>query len=177
MSMKHAITPETNIYFITTSTYFWVPILINEPLFQIILDSLKYCQNHKGLRIHGYVIMPNHVHVIISHDAFDEIPNVIRDFKRHTSKEIKDFLSHRGRFSRLFWVKVLHDEDRGSARIWQRGYHPVAIKSEAFFNQKLDYIHANPVRKGFVERPECWKYSSARNYLLGDDSLIAMDEV
>jgi len=177
MRSRYRITPESNIYFITSSTHLWVPILFNETLFQIILNSLKYCRKNKGLRLHGYVIMINHFHAIISHESYDQIPNIVRDLKRHTAREIKDYLSDLGEFSQLFWVKIFHSKERGQHRIWQGGYHPVAITSRAFFDEKLEYIHNNPVKKGFVEQPEHWKYSSARNYLLGDDGLIEIDRI
>jgi REP element-mobilizing transposase RayT len=177
MRSRFKVTPDTNIYFITTSTHLWVPILFNETLFQIILDSLKYCQANKGLRVHGYVIMINHVHAIISHEAYDQIPNIVRDFKRHTAKEVKNYLSNLGEFSQLFWVKIFHSKKPGQHRIWQEGYHPIAVKSQSFFDEKLAYIHYNPVKKGFVENPEDWKYSSARNYLFEDDQLIEIDKI
>lgn len=177
MRSRYKVTPETNTYFITSSTHLWVPILFNETLFQIILDSLKYGQANKELKLHGYVIMTSHVHAIISHEAYDQIPSIVRDIKRHTAKEIKNHLSNLGKFSQLFWVKIFHNKEAGKNKIWQEGYHPVAIKSKAFFDEKLDYIHYNPVKKGFVEKPEHWKYSSARNYLLGDDSLVVIDKV
>ena len=177
MRSRNKVTPEANIYFVTFSTHLWVPILFNETLFQIILDSFKYCQAKKGLKIHAYVIMINHVHAIISHESYDQIPNIVRDLKRHTAREIRNYLSNLGEFSQLFWVKVFHSKERGKHRIWQEGYHPIAIKSQAFFDQKLKYIHNNPVKKGFVEEPEVWKYSSARNYLLEDDSLIMIDRL
>ena len=81
------------------------------------------------------------------------------------------------RFVLLFWIKLFHSKEQGQNKIWQEGYHPVAIKNGRLFEQKLDYIHFNPVEKGFVEKPEHWKYSSARNYLLGDDSLLSIDEI
>ena len=175
MRSRNKITAESNIYFITTSTHLWVPILFNDSLFQIILDSFKYCQAKKGLKIHGYVIMINHFHAIISHESYDQIPNIVRDIKRHTATQIRDYLSNLGDFSQLFWVKGFHNKERGKRKIWQEGYHPIAIKSHDFFDQKLTYIHNNPVKKGFVEAPEAWKYSSARNYLLEDDSLIVIE--
>jgi REP element-mobilizing transposase RayT len=177
MRSRYRITPDSNTYFITTSTHLWVPILFNENLFQIILNSLKYCRENKGLRLHGYVIMINHVHAIISHDSYDQIPNIVRDFKRHTATEIKNYLGDLGEFSQLFWVKIFHGKERGQHKIWQAGYHPVTITSRAFFDQKLEYIHYNPVKKGFVENSEDWKYSSARNYLLEDDRLIEIDRI
>ncbi|GIK41934.1 MAG: hypothetical protein BroJett011_57670 [Chloroflexota bacterium] len=177
MRSTYRITPESNIYFITTSTRLWVPILFNETIFKILLDSLKYCQKNKELKLHAYVIMTNHLHAIVSHNNHDQIPNVVRDFKRHTATEIKNYLQDLGDFSQLFWIKLFHNKERGDNRIWQEGYHPIAIKSAAFFEQKLNYIHFNPVKKGFVEQPEHWKYSSARNYLLGDESLIVIDRL
>jgi REP element-mobilizing transposase RayT len=121
--------------------------------------------------------MINHVHAIVSHESYDQIPNIVRDFKRHAATEIKNYLGDLGEFSQLFWVKIFHSKERGQHRIWQSGYHPVAITSRAFFDQKLEYIHNNRVKKGFVEKPEAWKYSSARNYLLGDDTLIEIDGI
>jgi REP element-mobilizing transposase RayT len=177
MRSRFKITPDSHTYFITTSTRLWIPILFNETIFDIILASLKYCQANKGLRVHGYVIMINHLHAIIGHNDYDQIPNIMRDFKRHTSTEIKNYLSSLGDFSQLFWIKRFHDRERGDNRIWQEGYHPVAIKSGGFFKQKLDYIHFNPVKKGFVTQPEHWKYSSARNYILGDEGLLVIDRV
>lgn len=177
MPSAYKVTEASNTYFITTSTQQWIPILFNDTIFQIITDSLKYCQAKKGLKIHGYVIMPNHFHAIISHAEPDQISGVIRDFKRHTSTEIKNYLSNLGEFSQLFWIRIFHNKEAGHNRLWQRGYHPIAITSPRFFEQKLNYIHFNPVKKGFVEQPEYWKYSSARNYLLGDERLITMDRL
>ncbi|GAF76848.1 unnamed protein product, partial [marine sediment metagenome] len=111
MRSRLKVTPESNIYFITTSVHLWVPILFNETMFQIIVDSLKYCQAHKGLKIHGYVIMINHIHAIISHEKHDLIPNIVRDFKRHTATEISNYLSDLGQFSQLFWVKIFHSRE------------------------------------------------------------------
>lgn len=177
MRSRYKITNETPVYFITSSIHCWVPILFNETAFQIILDSLKYCQMHKGLSVHGYVIMTNHLHAIISHDEPNEISNIVRDFKRHTATQLKTYLSSLGQFSTLFWIKLFHQKERGQNRIWQTGYHPVAICSPAFFEQKLTYIHDNPVKKGYVDHPEHWKYSSARNYLLNDNHLIMIDRL
>ena len=70
------------------------------------------------------MIIPNHIYIIISHENAHQIPNVIRDFKRHTSKQVTDFLRRQGEFSRLFWWKVFLDKESGQTRIWQKGYHP-----------------------------------------------------
>jgi len=62
-------------------------------------------------------------------------------------------------------------------KIWANDFHPVALKSDRWVRQKIDYIHYNPVRKGFVELPEHWKYSSARNWILGDDRIIENEQL
>jgi putative transposase len=74
--------------------------------------------------------------------------------------------------------KAALNEGRGNRyKVWQEGFHPIAVDSGDFFRQKLDYLHENPVRKGFVEKPEHWRYSSARNYILDDDSIITIERL
>ena len=102
----------------------------------------------------------------------DGIPSVMRDLKRHTSQEISTYLEHHDR-RKLSWLQPFYGKKIN--KVWQEGYHPELLKSEKWFLQKLEYIHYNPVKSGFVERPEHWKYSSARNYILGDHSLIKLD--
>ena len=76
----------------------------------------------------------------------------------------------------LLYIFRESGEKQGSQiKIWQDEYHPEAIYSEKWFHQKLNYMHDNPVRKGFVTQPEDWKYSSARNWLLDDQSVITLD--
>ncbi len=175
MRSRNKITPQSNVYFITSTVHCFVPIILNETCFQIILNSFKYCQAHKGLKIHAFVIMPNHFHQVISHENSSEIMGIIRDMKKFTSKEISTYLSSLGKFSTLFWLKIFFGKEHN--QVWQEGYHPVALISEQLFYEKIAYIHENPVKKGFVEKPEHWKYSSARNYLLNDDSLISIDKL
>ncbi len=117
--------------------------------------------------------MPNHFHSIISMDNPKRIPHVIRDFKRHTSQKISEYLLEFNEKFYVNWIQPFYGKKINN--VWQEGYHPVLIKSEKWFYQKLNYIHDNPVRKGYVEKPDYWKYSSARNYILDDDSIIRLD--
>ena len=66
--------------------------------------------------------MINHFHAIISHESHDQISNVVRDIKRHTAIEIRNYLSEMGEYSQLFWVKRFHDSETGKNKIWQEGY-------------------------------------------------------
>lgn len=169
----YKIDSEYSMYFITSTIIEWVPLLINEQIMQIMIVSFVFCQKEKGLRIYGYVVMPNHFHMIISMDDPLKIPAIIRDLKRHTSQEISKYLKNQSTKQNPFWIKPFYGKK--ISNIWQKGYHPILINSEKWFTEKLNYIHQNPVKKGFVTQAEHWKYSSARNYILNDSSIIKLD--
>ncbi len=172
MRSSNRIDPSCSMYFITSTIIEWTPLLINEALMQIMINSFKFCQKEKGLLIYGFVVMPNHFHMIVSMEQPKKIPYVIRDLKRHTSQEISNYLKANNK-NGLFWLKQFYGKK--ISNVWQKGYHPVLIKSEKWFREKLDYIHQNPVKKGFVTQQDDWKYSSARNYILDDCSIIKLD--
>ena len=73
-----------NYYFITTTVVEWQSVFVAIPLFEIIIESLKFCQTHKDLHLHGYVIMPNHAHYIVSTNPPEKLSNIMRDFNRFT---------------------------------------------------------------------------------------------
>ena len=97
----------------------------------------------------------------------------MRDFRTFTSRRIREQLEQQRHYGFLHIIENaagnLPDQQY---RLWTEDYHPIALTSEKWFNQKLTYMHDNPVRKGFVEKPEAWKYSSARNWLLNDHCII-----
>jgi len=164
---------ETAFYFTTTTIVNWIPVFQNDRYFQIIIDSLKYCQENKGLAIHGYVIMPTHLHLITSNEENILLKDIMRDFKHFTSNKIIQYLEEENHYY-LELFKQAAEVRFGDQKykVWKNEYHPVALTSVKWFVEKLSYIHENPVRKGFVECPEYWKYSSARNWILDDHSII-----
>ena len=175
---RYKVYPEiTSVYFCTCTIVGWQVVFKEEKYFQIIIDSLKYCQANKGLILYGYVIMLNHLHLIVSYKENTMLPDIMRDFKRHTSKHIADSLIKDNEKLLLYVFRKAAERHRKKIRykIWRDAYHPKAVFSEKFFNQKLRYIHTNPVKKGFVSRAEDWKYSSARNWILNDHSVISLD--
>lgn len=121
--------------------------------------------------------MPNHAHYIVSAEPPKRLSNIMRDFNRYTSQKITYLLEETQRTDILALLRIAaFQEGRGNQyKVWQDGFHPIAIDMSNFFEEKLNYLHDNPVRKGFVERPEDWRYSSARNYLLDDHSIIQID--
>jgi REP element-mobilizing transposase RayT len=122
--------------------------------------------------------MPNHFHAIVSSDIPSQLPSIIRDIKHFTSIALRSCL-HADNARYLYSLLDPETDQRSaqsrSRRLWQPGYHGVAIYSQPFFRSKLDYLHENPVRKGFVDRAEHWRCSSARDYILNERGPIAID--
>ncbi|MBI3006237.1 MAG: transposase [Ignavibacteriales bacterium] len=176
--MSHwKIVPGVSLYFVTTTIVDWQFVFTSFPYFEIIIDALKYSVAKKGLHLHAYVIMPNHAHYIISADIPENVSHIMRDFNTHTSREITALLREERKIPALdLFKRAAALDGRGNDfKVWQDGFHPIALETEGFIEQKLDYLHDNPVRKGYVEEPEHWKYSSARNYVLNDHSVIRVE--
>ena len=142
----------------------WLPVFVAASECDIIIDSLKYCRAEKGLRIHCYVIMPTHIHLIVSSQG--DLSAILRDFKKFTSKQIAASFSasQNPPFNNVFKFCGRNNRPPTSHKVWQDGSHPEIIKTESFLRQKADYIHANPCRKRLVTDPSAWTYSSASYY-------------
>lgn len=140
-------------YFLTFTIKNWYYIFDRHNRFQIITDSLIYCQKHKQLKIYAYVFMLNHIHLVIS---APDVIGFVRDFKKFVSKEMqKNIISFEPNILKLF------ENPKGGHEFWQSSNMPKMIESEDFLNQKIEYIHHNPVRKQYVNNPEDWIWSSA----------------
>ena len=135
--------------------------------------ELKYRRDKGQIKLFGYVIMPNHIHLIISSE---KISNIMRSIKSYTARKIIDDLILKENENVLNQLKILKKKSKiqSEYQMWQEGFHPKLIISEKEFRQKLDYIHYNPVSKGLIDEPQNWKYSSYSNYF-GGDVLIEID--
>jgi len=175
MRSRYKIAELESPHFITCTIVGWLPVFTRQKYFNIITTSLTFCRQRKGLRLHAYVILDNHLHLMVS---ADNLSQVIRDFKRHTAKEILAVARQDNKLWLLKQFEFFKDVHKGDSQhqIWQEGFHPQAITTEDMLRQKLDYVHYNPVRIGFVDYPEDWRYSSARNYL-GRDGVLEIDSI
>ncbi|MEE9613826.1 MAG: transposase [Thermodesulfobacteriota bacterium] len=143
----------SGFYFLTFTVRNWYYIFDRHNRFDMLGDALRYCKENKGLKLYAYVFMLNHVHLVVS--SRDTI-GFVRDFKRHTSKELlRNMAAIEPDVLKLFEV------EGGRYEFWARTNMPKAIESERFLLQKVEYVHNNPVRKRYVERPEYWLWSSA----------------
>lgn len=172
MSEKYKFNNPDGIYFETSTITGWVDLFTRFDYCQIILDSLKYCQENKGLVIHAWCIMPSHLHMIISRNGDPLLSEIIRDFKRFTSVEIIKTIknineSRKNWMLELFSVAADKINRVEKYKVWQDGNHPVELDSNVILDQRLDYIHENPVKAGFVWLAEQYVYSSAIDYADG----------
>jgi REP element-mobilizing transposase RayT len=167
---SYQIQDQSAAHFMTFQVIDWVDIFSRKIYRDIVIESMKFCREKKGLEIYAYVIMTNHVHVIWRASR-DNLSDVVRDFKKftglHIIRAIQDIETGE---SRQDWIlKRFEFAARSHARnsehqFWTHSNHPVELFSAKFVEQKLNYIHENPVRAGWVEKPEDYLYSSARNY-------------
>ncbi len=175
MRSRYKIAELNSPHFITCTIVGWLPVFTRQKYFEIITASLTFCRQEKGLRLHAYVILDNHLHLAVSSNSLSQ---VIRDFKRHTAKEILAVAQQDNKLWLLKQFEFFKCGHKGESQhqVWQEGVHPQAITTEDMLRQKLDYIHYNPVKVGLVDRPEDWRYSSARNYF-GQDGVLEIDLV
>jgi putative transposase len=173
MRTRYKITDKDQIYFITSTTVEWISVFTRKSYFDILINSLIFCRRNKGLKLFAYVILDNHFHLVVSGDSFS---NTIKDFKRHTAREIISLAQIEGKSWLLNQFKFYRQKHKldSQYQVWQEGFHPKQITSEEILRQKIEYIHYNPVRIGLVDKPEDWRSSSARNYL-GLESVMEID--
>ena len=173
MSTGYRISDQHALHFVTFTIVEWIDLFTRQVYRDIVLDSFRYCQANKGLRVHCWVIMSNHLHAILSTPETN-LSDVIRDLKGHTSKAIYTALqseteSRREWMNARFIVNAMTTARNDNFKVWKHDNHPLQLQSFTI-EQKVEYIHNNPVRAGIVEMPHHYVYSSARDYV--DDHLV-----
>jgi len=179
MPTGYQIKDQSAMNFLTFQVVDWIDIFSRKMYVDIVLQSLEYCRKEKGLQLWAYVIMTNHMHVIMS-SKHKKLSDTFRDFKRFTATQILQSLKENKRESRRIWMlqqfkyaAQKHKRNR-HLQFWRHDNHAVILESYKFTRQKLAYIHMNPVKAGFVEYADHWMYSSQRNYS-GLYALIEID--
>ena len=176
MSTKYKATMPDTGYFITITTVGWVDVFTRVKQKYEIIDSLQYCQVHKGLEIYAYCIMHSHIHMLCKAEEGYVLSDIIRDFKKFTSKKIIKTIQKYPE-SRREWMLAYFADACGHLKrdqqfkVWQDGYHAEIVNSSWFIKQKVNYIHNNPVIDKIVVHPEDYIFSSARNYADLDNEL------
>ena len=166
------ITNRSGSHFITFAVVGWVDVFTKQNYRDILLESLRYCQRERGLIIHAWCLMSNHIHLIVTAKKNDT-SEIMRDFKKFTSNNIISAIANNPRERRKEWMLAIFrmQGERNSRnqqyQFWQQELYPIELFSNKFFGQKKDYIHNNPVKAKIVESPESYLLSSARDYTYG----------
>ena len=179
MSSKYRIHENEALYFVSFAIVDWIDVFTRKAYKDILIKSLKYCQQHKGLELYAWVVMTNHVHLIAG-ASHNSLSNILRDMKKHTSLQLKNAIQQHPEESRREWMMDLFrkagksNSNNNNFQFWQQDNHPIELLTPKFIHQKLNYIHNNPVVAGWVDKPEDYLYSSARDYCGAGSGLLAI---
>ncbi|MFT7880538.1 MAG: transposase [Sulfurimonas sp.] len=160
---RYKIYEPTHPHFITCTVVNWIPIFTRKDSVEILLESFRYLQNDEDFILYAYVILENHIHIVAQSS---DIAKSMGRFKNHTAKALLRLLKQEKVttiLDQLSFYKKAHKIDR-EYQVWQDGIQPKLMQSESMMKSKIDYIHHNPVKRGYVDNPEHWRYSSARDY-------------
>ncbi len=169
MSEGYKIRDQYATHFITPTVVDWVDVFTRNQYRDVIIDSLAYCIKARSLRLYGYVVMTNHLH-LIARSENGTLSDTLRDFKKYTANHLIKAIKNEPE-SRREWMlhrfewNAAQNKRNSENQLWTHDNRPEEIYSKEFFDQKLNYIHQNPVRAGWVRYPEDYVYSSA-GYLL-----------
>jgi len=180
MGIRNQISPGY-AYFVTLTIVEWIDVFMRPAYKSIIVDSLNYCIANKGLQVYCWCLMSNHLHMIVSAPEGNSLSDILRDFKKFTSKEITDTIkkipeSRRDWLLNLFWYAGKNDKKLKNFKVWQEGSDAREIDSTEFLDQKMEYIHNNPLRAEIVANQSDYLYSSARDYA-GEKGLVNIEFV
>jgi len=166
------------LYFLTHTIVDWVDLFTRRELAKIVVDSLNYCIEKKGLEVYAWCLMPSHLHMIadVVEGNQSSLSDIMRDFKRFTSTALIKGIETEFE-SRREWLKRHFTRGNQEHQVWRQGMHPIALYSRKFRDQKVDYIHMNPVDAGIVEEPEHYLYSSARDYMINRKGLVEISYI
>ena len=164
--MSKTTSRPNELYFITLTVVDWIDIFTRRVYYDLIIENLSYCQRQKGLELFEYVIMTNHIHMICR-GKDKPLSDIIRDFKTYTSKELYKLISNNPNESRRKWmIKIFQAHGKSNKlnknfQIWQNLNYPTLLYNNHIIDQKTEYIHMNPVKAGYVSKPEDYIFSSA----------------
>ena len=165
------------LYFVSFAVVYWLDVFIKEEYRSILLDSISYCQKEKDMEVIAWCIMTTHVHLIFRSLGDQEPGRLLGDLKRFTSKAIvKAIKSNPKECRKEFLLRQFKKaaDNKGNVKnyqFWQHNNKPIELWSNTVIQEKVNYIHQNPVEAGLVYLPEDYTYSSARDYA-GEKGLL-----
>ena len=180
-SENYRIEKQDGIYFLTFTITDWVDVFTRLSYKNIIVETLTFYRKNRNLKLYAWCLMTNHLHLICSIDPPFRMSDFIRDYKKYTAKYIleeiqqqpesrRDWILYRFEYAGKFDHRIDH------YRFWQDKSHPIELMTTEMIEQRINYMHENPVRTGIVAKAEEYLFSSARNYA-GLEAIIEIDEI
>ncbi|MBF4507802.1 transposase [Flavobacterium sp. JLP] len=179
MKEGYVIRDQSLPHFLTPTVVDWIDIFSRKVYRDIVIECLDYCIKNKGMILYGYVIMTNHIHLIVQSED-GKLSDLIRDFKKFIAKNILEKIQNNPE-SRKEWMlerfKLASEKHQRNKnfQFWQYGNHAEEIYTADFMWSKLHYIQLNPVRSGIVAKASDYIYSSASNYV-NDSGLLQIEK-
>lgn len=179
----YSIKDQFAIHFITFSVVQWVDVFSRKEYVDIVLESIRFCQKRKGLKVHAWCIMSNHLHLIISAIEPNRLSDILRDFKKFTSSRIVNAISENNKESRKGWMLWIfkkageHNKRNKDYQFWQQDNHPIQCDTNNILESRMIYLHENPVRAGIVRSEQDYVYSSGIDYYTEGKGLVEIDFV
>ncbi len=178
---RYPISDQNAMYFMTFTVIDWVDVFTRKEYKLELVDSMNYCVKNKGLTVFAWVIMSNHVHVIWQAKDGFRLSDILRDFKKFTSKKILTLIENENESRKVWLLKKFEFAGKRLKRIskykfWKDDNHAIYLDPlyPNMIDQKLDYIHDNPVKAMIVEEPHHYIFSSAKDYT-GDPGLVEIE--
>ncbi len=177
MSRNYKFRNPKGLYFVSFAVIGWLDVFTRNAYKNILLDSLSFCQQNKGMEIIAWCIMTNHVHLVFRSINGEKPELILGDFKRFTSKAIVTAIKDNVQESRKdFLLSEFEKAGKKSSNVkkyqfWRHDNKPIELWSNKVIKEKINYIHQNPVEAGLVFRPEDYVYSSAVDYS-GEKGLV-----
>lgn len=168
----YKIRDQAGMYFLTLTVVGWVDVFTRQVYRDQLLKGIRFHQEERGLSLHGWCLMSNHLHMISTSPSAG-MSATLRDLKKYTSRRICDQIRDLAVESRRAWMLPVFSEAgkmntrNQNYQFWKQDNRPKVIFSPWFAQQKLNYIHQNPVKAGWVRKAEDYLYSSAQDYCVG----------
>ena len=179
----YSIKDQQASHFITFAVVQWIDVFSRKDYADIVVESLKFCQQNKGLNIHAWCVMSNHLHLIVSSTEPNKLSDIIRDFKKFTSSQILKAIAENDQESRKNWMLWIFskagekNKRNNEYQFWHQDNHPLECDTNDILDSRMNYLHENPVRAGLVRHAQDYIYSSAIDYYTEEQGLIGVEFV
>lgn len=180
---RYIIRDQAATYFLTITVVDWVDIFTRQDYRDVVVCSLNFNIKEKGLVLHSWVIMSNHIQLVCRVDSQIGMSGFLRDFKKFTSKKIIELIKEIPESRKNWLLNKFEFEAKCSGRtknykLWKDGNHAIDLTNNLIdINEKIEYVHMNPVVNGLVDKPEDFLYSSARDYICKRRGLVEIQVV